>query len=316
MMFMGVPFIRCEPRDIREALGVLLYLRGLIAFLFWTTCIIIGIILLLLLVEVLTTGRGPFWFRVEEYVNPVFIPLILYVSAPILLGLAISIILKAKELLHKVSLERLVSWAERQQEETTERLSLPDIRRLTIPILTVRARGDEAYWGLKLSRALSNLPFTFWQPRFQGALVATSIFAGVLPGFLPGLLGSIDFWPILDLTPAFFLKPLAVHAVLGTIIQFLMLCLPFLTFSQFVFGGETIFDTWFTRIDVKPVPYGGRGFSDSLTLTRSTPSNILVRSYGVSGRGLRHCLIYSDDEFLRDVERLVDEIAVESTDAR
>jgi hypothetical protein len=184
-------------------------------------------------------------------------------------------------------------------------LAIPKL--LTMPIYCVRSEGDEAYWGLKISRVLSNLPYQFWQPLFQGIMIVASIAVVIVNIIFPTWFPFLSFFSDLDFFPFFFIKSLVVYCLIGVAIQLLMLCLPFITLSQFIFGGERIFDSWFTYITVSPVlaGIGIKGSETRLDISKHRSNQIRYKTYKVSGRGLRHCLIYTDKDFLRDIDNVI-----------
>jgi hypothetical protein len=97
------------------------------------------------------------------------------------------------------------------------------------------------------------------------------------------------------------------YSAVAISIQLLMLCLPFITLSQFVFGGERVLDSWFTQITVSAAPTKAEphGNNTGLSLLARQTDNVYYKTYSISGRGLRHCLIYTNKDFLRDVEVLI-----------
>ena len=282
LMFMGVPFIHCEDRDINESLGVVPYLVSF--FVTWGP--LLFCFLLIWILRSMTSNMlitiivlCPIWYFVSEHIMD-----------------------KRRLIIERINYS-IADWARRQQYETIKRLALPDWKTINIPAFCSRSSGDEAYWGLKISRAVSNIPYLFWQPRFQGSLASISLGIAFLNIALPA---TIPFFDSLYGTrdPGLFIiaipfSGLIVYVLFTLVIQALMLLLPFITLSYFVFGGEKVFDSWFTYITVMPTPPGNAG------MTQEISSRVYCKTYSVSGRGLRHCLIYSDRDFLQDVNDLI-----------
>lgn len=282
LMFMGVPFIHCEDRDINESLGVIPYFIsffvtwGPLLFCFFLIWILRSITSSMLITVIVLY---PIWYFLAERVMD-----------------------KRRLIIKRINYS-IESWARRQQYETIKRLALPYWKTINIPMFCARSTRDEAYWGLKISRRISNFPYLFWQPQFQGFLASISL--GI--AFLNiAFLGTVPFFGSLYSTwdPGLFIIAipfigLIVYVLFNLVIQALMLLLPFITLSYFVFGGEKQFDSWFTYITVMPTPQGNAG------ITEETSSRVYYKTYSVSGRGLRHCLIYSDRQFLQDVNDLI-----------
>ena len=291
VMCMGTPFIHCQPRDISESLGVISYFFSSLRFLLYTG-LVLGLCAgpLFLLVAFKDISRRGINFRVT-------ITITILVFTVALAYFSVERIASLRERLHR--------WAERRQMEVTQRLSLPDPKALPFPIYCVRSKGDEAYVGLKISRVFGDLPYRFWRPGFQAIIIViVALATAILSIRLPTVyLGNLSPFFIGSIAKTF----IATYSAVAISFQLLMLCLPFISFSQFVFGGERVLDSWFTQITVSatPTPADPHGDKTGLSLLRRQANNVYYKTYSISGRCLRHCLIYTNKDFLRDVENLI-----------
>jgi hypothetical protein len=298
-MFMGAPFIHCEPRDLHESLRIPLFAFSLLYALiviFLFACAIIPLILIF--------SRSYTWLGLLIVLLYRAIILLKRFRNSDELGNFIFKFIDAKDAWLR---ERLFLWAEKAQNETLGRLALPNLQGISLPVLCVTAKGDEAFWGLRISRALANLPYMFWQPRSQGIIAAAVTVAVPVSIFFPNLLPILAFYTFLDFFPFLLIKVVIVYLLIALGIRLLMLILPYVTLSQFVFGGETIVDSWFTFITVKRFPPGTENHSQPGIVfpVSESRTNIHFKSYDVKGRGLRHCLIYNSESFLNDIESLI-----------
>lgn len=143
-----------------------------------------------------------------------------------------------------------------------------------------------------------------WKPRYQGLLASLAFGIPLLSLFFYAFLHRISEHTQLWFFVAVMFGPPTVYLAVLLLIQALRLLLPFITLSHFVFGGETFFDDWFTHITIRPVPPSKAGMAGLITSSEKT-TYVYQKMYSVRGRGLRHCLIYSNGDFLCDVKNVI-----------
>lgn len=303
LLFMGVPFITCEERDIDECLG---FLPRLIAAVATFICSIpLKIVLFIAATSLLAGIVNGLHIKSAKDVDSIarvvlYIPDILVILA-FWLGSY-----KLFQVFSRLFKKLLHHWAEQHQTKTLERFVLPKLDQLNIPIFCSRARGDEAYWLLKTQRYISHLPHEFWRARSQGLLIG-----GLSVLFLMAILGITSIDPTLlpslkkiETIQNILAFAVITYFVIGVFVHSVMLLLPILIRSYWWgFGGESLLDNWFTDIRPEPLPVGSR--RRSLINTQAANNLVLERTYQVTGLGLRHCLIFENKDFLDDVDTLI-----------
>lgn len=281
ILFMGTPFMACETRDVYQSLGALPFLLSALCwviplFLFIGLAranrvlrISDGFFMLVSLLIAICAG-GCWWFAKEHV------------------------------------LQSFAAWAYKRQSVTMEKIALPDCRTFNIPIFCAVAVGDEPYWLIRATRSIADLPYKFWQPAFQAVLVTAALFAVPTGILFPRVLPFLSFFTFLDFFPFFLIKVLILYAALAFLLQCLMLLLPFLTLSRYVFGGGGV-ESWLTYTTVTPIPPGFSQKGDRLSVIKDLHAGderFRFTRYRVKGRGLRHSLIYESDDFLDDLKSL------------
>jgi len=195
----------------------------------------------------------------------------------------------------------LVEWGYKRQSLTMDRISLPNCGRLNIPMFCAIAAGDEPYLAISATRAISGLPYNVW---FRSVVITIALLAAALAflSFSTLTVGSPRPLDILILV----LIPVVI--IFGFLLRLL---LPFVTLSRFIFGGGGA-ESWLTYTTVTPIPPGFSVAANGLGLSLKQPAgieNLRFKRYRIRGRGLRHSLIYSSEDFLHDLKSLVSQAA-------
>jgi hypothetical protein len=240
---LGTPFITCQARNLEP---------GLLPFQ-TIASILLPVSLIALLLRFLN------WY-VDRYQNASFAGFILMGIAGLCCAVG-SIPLVAP--LFRV-LKRMI---ERHQQELLSTLCPPRI--LSAPVLCISAKGDEAGRHLRFLEWMSALPLLLWKPSVFWSL-ATGIWmfilfmwAGQTNRMLNGgAKGSLIDW--ISTIVNFSILSAVLTLVLACIWQVIVGLVPKLIRANFLgFGGESVFDNWFSRISISRRPLEDWSITDA-----------------------------------------------------
>lgn len=293
-LFIATPFIHCKKRDVLQTVGFLINTATvvtllLILFAVWKSGVLSylsleGVRLFMRLTKLPKIGR--------------------WIAA--LLSIPLIILMLPVYFVRESMVNKMSGWGETSQSSTVNKIATCNVDELPFPVYCAIAMRDEARLGLKLLRWLSAIPHYFWMPITQGLILGGLITFGILFFMLAPSPVSSDatLWTYVQGLKMILFYTLALYAAVFVI----MLCLPiFIRSHRLGFGTESIVDNLFTDIFVESLPQ----HSKSQIKTKSffeiaIPENLLSKEYLIEGKGLKHSLIYSDGNFMKDLKALVE----------
>jgi len=273
VVFLGTPFVTVARRDISSTLKALQYAVPVGVSFPWIVALLLFLI-----------------YAAREFARSGPIVLLSIMSV----ALAGTIFFAGRWWLHFLG-RRLPQILQARQHAIVDLLTLPGVA--DVPLYTVRARRDEAATYLRNVDRIADIPFRLWHPKGIAWLVAavTVLLVGgyTFVALTPDETGFDDLWARLS-GLSFFLLVVPLAGALILVLTALVLQGFMIVWSNILRGhqlgfGDRILQNWLVHVASTDRPPGSQVCRDSEAM--------------VSGKGLRHSLLYQDPQVAESVAR-------------